>query len=1355
MAQSWEKVRVFISSTFRDMQAERDHLVRFVFPRLRETLLRHGVLLDDVDLRWGVTSDQNALAVCRAIIDECRPHFLGILGGRYGWVPPGQEQSITSQEIHYAALARPADLLHHHFYFRDPAATAAIPEPAAAIYREAPGSPAQRKLEALKQRIVDAGYRPRVYSCRWDEQAGRLVDLQPWGEQVYDDLLAGIQDSLGLAAPAVLGEFAAEEAAIEAFVETRLGHFVLGARQTLLDRMRQHALGSNEILCLVGRSGSGKSAMLARLHRELASPSAAGPQTPAVLSHFVGASPASSNVRSLLRRLCHALAAVAGVTAAPPDSYERLRDLFPELLAQAAKKRRILLLIDAIDRLDPAHDAHRLRWLPDTLPPDTGLIVSLRPGPMLDMLRARGRPPTEISLAPLEKPDARAIADAFLARYGKRMDDSQMAALLSKAEADQPLYLITALEELRTLGTYEEITARIQALPGETQALFLWILQRLENDPGFSDARGQPVGPVLVRRYFTLLAAARFGMAQSELVDLVAPGDPQGNLAALQRLVRPYLLARGPLLDFFHTQLRAAVESVYLDEAGERLEAHRGLAAYFRLQADPSGKRLWHDGSARGLGELAYHLRQGLDLATLESLYNDPGYLEAVACRVDVHLLPDGSSEYGGITALLAELRSTIPLVSAPQPAAQLRALLGLLAERSPLIRQAPQTILQEIANYGELTADPVSPALRRGIRVPAGIVLADRSRVSPPTPGHGAAVTALAVSPTGDIFMSGAADGSVGCWQVGAAQPRWLISAHKNWVTWVAISPGGRRGLSAGDEGMVLLWDLELGTSTPVNFPPGALPWPQACFGAFLDEQTLLTIRGSAARKIDLRNEAVLWQNSDLQPGELVEFGTGRIIDLAPQARRLVLKYGSREIRVGDGERGTREMTLETPGRIHHLAVSADGRTLLTADYQGRLLVFDLPSGERGDAAMAEGLLTLARAFRGDTFWGCDRHGNLLQIRPAGRTAVVTARPMAGPWELSSLCLLACLPDNRTLIAGWDSGTITLLDLEQDRTRQEWAGKRSLIRGALCAGGQGAIGLLGKRVAGDRVQGDALLHIDRAGRKEQPVDSPHRHLITAVAGLGAEQTLSVDRSGVAVLWSGGKPAQVYSLEADLSACACWPEGNCGVVGTLDERAIILEEVQETVPMPSTDLQFRAGITALAAAGRPIGLFAAYFNPLVVFCRQGQGWRGPRKPRHSLRGSAAALDPAGALAASGNVNGEVCLWRCQDGTQLAEWVLHEGEVTALAFALDSDVLYSAGTDRLIWALDLSGNRAFGATLLPLPPLALCAGPGGWLFALDGAGSIYGFRITAPKELEAAGRFRSWIPARPVSGFAPD
>jgi len=84
MNTTWKTVRVFISSTFRDMQAERDWLVRFVFPRLREELIKRRIHLIDVDLRWGVTSEQDVLEVCQKIIDECRPRFICILGERYG-----------------------------------------------------------------------------------------------------------------------------------------------------------------------------------------------------------------------------------------------------------------------------------------------------------------------------------------------------------------------------------------------------------------------------------------------------------------------------------------------------------------------------------------------------------------------------------------------------------------------------------------------------------------------------------------------------------------------------------------------------------------------------------------------------------------------------------------------------------------------------------------------------------------------------------------------------------------------------------------------------------------------------------------------------------------------------------------------------------------------------------------------------------------------------------------------------------------------------------------------------------------------------------------------------------------------
>src|SRR3954470_17420980 len=91
MSGTWRTASVFISSTFRDMHAERDHLVQVVFPALRERLEPYRVHLIDIDLRWGLTADQveNDLGVdlCLRQVDECRPFFVALLGGRYGWVP--------------------------------------------------------------------------------------------------------------------------------------------------------------------------------------------------------------------------------------------------------------------------------------------------------------------------------------------------------------------------------------------------------------------------------------------------------------------------------------------------------------------------------------------------------------------------------------------------------------------------------------------------------------------------------------------------------------------------------------------------------------------------------------------------------------------------------------------------------------------------------------------------------------------------------------------------------------------------------------------------------------------------------------------------------------------------------------------------------------------------------------------------------------------------------------------------------------------------------------------------------------------------------------------------------------------
>jgi hypothetical protein len=62
----WKTVRVFISSTFRDMHAERDHLVKVVFPSLRERLEKYRIYLIDIDLRWAAdrTTRQCLRPIC-------------------------------------------------------------------------------------------------------------------------------------------------------------------------------------------------------------------------------------------------------------------------------------------------------------------------------------------------------------------------------------------------------------------------------------------------------------------------------------------------------------------------------------------------------------------------------------------------------------------------------------------------------------------------------------------------------------------------------------------------------------------------------------------------------------------------------------------------------------------------------------------------------------------------------------------------------------------------------------------------------------------------------------------------------------------------------------------------------------------------------------------------------------------------------------------------------------------------------------------------------------------------------------------------------------------------------------------
>jgi WD40 repeat protein len=197
-AMGWKTVSVFVSSTFDDMHAERDYLVKEVFPRLREWCEQQRLRLVDVDLRWGVTeadatNNKRVVDVCLRRIDDCRPFFICLLGQRYGWIPRRQDvaaetsgayphiagalgaASVTEMEIQHSTVAG-KHVSDAFFYLRKPSYLADLPSDPAQLRQriytdEAEEDAADRKekLRTLREQTIPATERPvRPYSARWN-----------------------------------------------------------------------------------------------------------------------------------------------------------------------------------------------------------------------------------------------------------------------------------------------------------------------------------------------------------------------------------------------------------------------------------------------------------------------------------------------------------------------------------------------------------------------------------------------------------------------------------------------------------------------------------------------------------------------------------------------------------------------------------------------------------------------------------------------------------------------------------------------------------------------------------------------------------------------------------------------------------------------------------------------------------------------------------------------------------------------------------------------------------------------------------------------------------------------------------
>ena len=619
MAQSWQTVRIFISSTFRDMHAERDHLVKVVFPELRERMAGRHLYLVDIDLRWGITESEaeqgRALEICLDEIERSRPFFVGVLGERYGsllgslpeeaeldhpWLAEHEGHSLTALEITHAVLRDPELARRAFFYFRDPRFIAEMPAPVRADYATE-SEAAASKLVALKEEVRGSG-RPvfEDYPCRWDEGENRVADLDAFGERVLDDLWQAVCSEYPEEAPEP-DPLTVEREAHEAFAEERSRLHVGRANEAR--RLSEYVQSYDRRPALItGESGCGKSAFLARWSRHHASEH----RDDLLLAYFVGASPESTDHRRLLRTICAELKRELALVEEVPEEDEKLPETLATFLQAGARKRgRIVLVIDALDQLSPLEGAHGLGWLLEYVPEQTRLVVSTLEGDCLDALRRREA--EEIVLPPLEAEEQRQIVETMLGEWRRRLDTPQLAALLDHPGVGNPLYLRVALEELRLFGRFEQLLPQIEDLAADVAGLFDQVLERLEEDHGRE----------LAREAFSLLGSSRHGLSESELLDLLRRSGeeqlPRALWARLARGAKAYLVERGELVGFFHRQLAEAVTARYL----LRETKHARLAAFF-AQAPLERK----------LDEYPYQLQQAEDWPALAAALSDLDFLE-------------------------------------------------------------------------------------------------------------------------------------------------------------------------------------------------------------------------------------------------------------------------------------------------------------------------------------------------------------------------------------------------------------------------------------------------------------------------------------------------------------------------------------------------------------------------------------------------------------------------------------------------------------------------------------------------------------------------------------------------------
>jgi WD40 repeat protein len=1164
--------RVFVSSTFEDLKAERDALQREVFPKLRTLCEEHGARFQAIDLRWGVRDeaalDQQTMEICLREIRRCqatgvKPNFIVLLGDRYGWQPlpariPATEWKALAPHLpalaeqwyrldenavppEYCLQPRTAEFDWNpverelHEALTKAARAAGLPASALVKYE---ASATHQEILAADQEHVFAFVRPSTANTdpRVEELKSHLRVHRFDPGVVYDQLRQVIEAEIKRFEdrPALDLEVAAHDR----FAEDRCRIFT--GRQAVLDTIADYIRGpERRPLVLHGESGSGKSAVMAKASQQYRGPSR-------LIRRFIGASPESASGHALLTSLCRQLA--PGET---PVDYAQLENAFKERL-----KGELVLFIDALDQLAASDPAREATWLPEELPPGVKVIVSTT-----DNVRG-----LRVQLEPMTQAEGGQALEEWLGEAHRTLQPWQLETVLAHFErCGLPLYLKLAAEESKLWKSYTPPDACTlgEGIAGVIDTLF----DRLASNANH--------GPVLVERSLGYLAAARYGLTEGEVLDVLTADDtvwsdfdrrkhhevserrlPVVVWSRLSLDLEPYLTERaapgGTVIAFYHRQLaeRAAAWSQ---------DRHSDLARYFLGRPVSDTRRLV---------ELPFQQRGAHQWEDAEATLFDCRFLFA---KVAAGMVLDLDADY---QALLQEA----PEGSLPRCEA-LRLIHGAIQLSMHVVALDPAQLASQIVGrllthrdkpdvakfVGEITAAaprpwfrplhpcfdaPSGPLVRTLVghtgSVNAVALTTDEKRVVSASDdqtlrvwdletgltlrtleGHSDSVNGVAVTPDGRCAVSasggyGLRDRTLKVWGLETGRVLHTLEGHTHWVFGVAVMPDGKQAVSASYDKTLKVWDLQTGCElrTLVGHSGGVV-------GVAVAED------GKRAVSASWDHTLRLW---DLEAGCALRTLEGHSdivcgVSVTADGRRAVSASEDKTLRVWDldGARTTCTLTGHS-GTVRGVAVTVDGKRAVSASWDHTLRVWDLETGcavrtLEGHSAKVNGVAVTADGTRvvsassDNTLKVWDLKSGLLKA-PEGHKGRVEG-------------LAVTADGSRAVSASWDK-TLRVWNLETGRALRTLKGHSEWVYDV-------AVTADGKRAVS--VSADKTIRVwdIETGRVLRTLEAHSPFLVNAVAvtangkwavSAGSDNTLKVWdlRTGRAVRTLVGHSEWVYDV---------------------------------------------------------------------------------------------------------------------------------------------------------------------------------------------------------------------------------